>query len=144
MPLSALLIQNLVHLVKDLKLPVAYKVSELGPEASSSSADGERSFLIIVHVMGDHAFKKYLAQCSRTDLMLFRGLLLKVGGEPPAAPEAPAGRPLRLRRGCHASYTMTAWCTPPCMVNVRRSMLQHCPWADCIPQAHPAPLHAWM
>lgn len=33
---------------------------------------------VVVHVMSDFAFKKYLQHCSASDLMLLRGMLLKV------------------------------------------------------------------
>jgi len=33
---------------------------------------------VVVHVMSDYAFKKYLLSCSRSDLLLLRGMLLKV------------------------------------------------------------------
>lgn len=37
-----------------------------------------RELAVIVHVMSDYAFKKYLQHCTGSDLMLLRGLLLKV------------------------------------------------------------------
>lgn len=70
-------IQNMVQLVKALKLPVAFRVNEV-KQNESAGPHNVRDFVIIVHVLGDHAFKRYLSQCSRSDLMLFRGLLLKV------------------------------------------------------------------
>jgi len=76
---SLILIQNMMHLVKTLKLPVAYRVNEVKLPAESRDS---RSFVIIVHVLADHAFKRYLSNCSRSDLMLYRGLLLKVGHLP--------------------------------------------------------------
>jgi hypothetical protein len=33
---------------------------------------------VVVHVLSDYAFKKYLQHCSASDLLLLRGLLLKV------------------------------------------------------------------
>ena len=44
-----------------------------------AAADGpsKREFLVVVHVRGDQAFKKYLTHASREDLPLYRGLLLK-------------------------------------------------------------------
>ncbi len=83
---SSVVVQNLVHLASTLKLPVAYKISELRPHdeggqagnGDASPGPAQRSFLVIVHVLGDHAFKKYLQHCSGSDLMLFRGLLLRV------------------------------------------------------------------
>ena len=43
------------------------------------SSAARRVFLLVVHVHNDFAFKKYLATCSSSDLLLFRGLLLRVG-----------------------------------------------------------------
>jgi hypothetical protein len=48
----------------------------------SDSADaqtGTRTFDVVVHVCSDHAFKKFLSNCATCDLLLYRGLLLKVG-----------------------------------------------------------------
>ncbi|GAX84707.1 hypothetical protein CEUSTIGMA_g12129.t1 [Chlamydomonas eustigma] len=73
MDASTLLTQNLILLIKDLNLPVAYKAY-----ACKNESDSIQSYLLIVHVMGDSAFKKYLGKSSRSDLMLFRGLLIKV------------------------------------------------------------------
>lgn len=48
-----------------------------GGSAGDGSA-ASREFLVVVHVHSDHAFKKYAEACSTSDLMLYRGLLLKV------------------------------------------------------------------
>lgn len=45
---------------------------------AEESADGQRLFLVVVHVLSDHAFKKYLDTCCATDMLLYRGLLIKV------------------------------------------------------------------
>jgi hypothetical protein len=48
-------------------------------EVAGSGPQGQqRRFTVVVHVHGDHAFKKYLNNCSQSDLLLFRGLLLTV------------------------------------------------------------------
>ena len=91
---ALLVIQNMMHLNKDLKLPVAYKFSEI---KQHGMPEDWRTFLVIVHVMADHAFKRYLGQCSRSDLMLFRGLLLKVGHASNHA------LPRHQHRACHAA-----------------------------------------
>jgi len=126
---SETLIQNLILLCRDLRLPVAYKVLEAsksggkaasggnkaasggdkaasggdkaapsgdkaasggdeaapggnkaapGGDEATSGASAPRTFFVIVHVHADHAFKGYLKHCSQSDLMLFRGLVLKV------------------------------------------------------------------
>jgi hypothetical protein len=67
--------QNLVLLCKQLRLRVAYKVHEI----AGSRADGWVDLAVVVHVLNDGAFKKYLGHCSLSDLLLFRGLLVKVG-----------------------------------------------------------------
>lgn len=48
-------------------------------EAEAAPGADTRTFYIVVHVLADNAFKKYLQHCSQSDLMLFRGLLLRVG-----------------------------------------------------------------
>lgn len=66
--------QNLVLLCKQLRLRVAYKVHEI----QGSHADGTVDLTVVVHVLNDSCFKKYLNNCSLSDLLLFRGLLVKV------------------------------------------------------------------
>lgn len=46
-------------------------------QAAAEDGSSKREFLVVVHVRGDQAFKKYLAHASRDDLPLYRGLLLK-------------------------------------------------------------------
>jgi hypothetical protein len=94
--------QNLVLLCKQLRLRVAYKVHEI----AGSHSDGSVDLTVVVHVLNDSAFKKYLNNCSLSDLLLFRGLLVKVsagGGQTPCPAAGvlrtgtrqarPAGRP---------------------------------------------------
>ena len=45
---------------------------------ATAAAAASRTFNVVVHIMGDYAFKKYLQHCTVSDLLLFRGLLLKV------------------------------------------------------------------
>mmetsp|Transcript_3274 Transcript_3274/g.8755 ORF Transcript_3274/g.8755 Transcript_3274/m.8755 type:complete len:162 (+) Transcript_3274:170-655(+) len=78
-------VANMMRLCKDLRLPVAFKVHEeyMEPQAAGELADRRaqphaRRFAVIVHVQSDFAFKKYLDNCSNSDLMLYRGLLLEV------------------------------------------------------------------
>ncbi|EFJ47228.1 hypothetical protein VOLCADRAFT_105196 [Volvox carteri f. nagariensis] len=107
---ATLLVQNLMILCQQLRLPISYKVHEWPSEAvvepaangggngsgggGGSTADGgvvdgvvkeaggpasrQRRFSMVVHVHGDHAFKKYLQNFSSSDLPLYRGLLLQV------------------------------------------------------------------
>ncbi|KAF5835395.1 hypothetical protein DUNSADRAFT_7480 [Dunaliella salina] len=82
-------VANMMRLCKDLRLPVAFKVHEecMEPQAAGDSAGKlaqlhERKFVVIVHVQSDFAFKKYLDNCSNSDLMLYRGLLLEVSTTP--------------------------------------------------------------
>ncbi|KAG2437038.1 hypothetical protein HYH02_011301 [Chlamydomonas schloesseri] len=84
---ALLLVQNMHVLGKQLRLPISYKVlervqpKEQGAEEGSGGAmgaDRRRVFGVVVHVHGDHAFKKYLQNCSSSDLLLYRGLLLQV------------------------------------------------------------------
>lgn len=98
---SLLPIQNMMHLVKALKLPVAYRVNEINRRDESRET---RDFVIIVHVLGDHAFKKYLGHCSRSDLMLFRGLLLRVGFKAAILVQLSHSRWV----ACHASHACHA------------------------------------
>jgi hypothetical protein len=50
-----------------------------GPtDPQQPAGQGTRELAVIVHVLGDYAFKKYVQHCSASDLMLLRGLLLKV------------------------------------------------------------------
>jgi hypothetical protein len=54
-------------------------------EVLGQGGDGSetsRHFLLIVHVLADHAFKRYLQHCTPSDLILFRGLLLHVSTSP--------------------------------------------------------------
>jgi hypothetical protein len=46
-------------------------------ERSGNGSGGVRTFFIVVHVLSDHAFKKYMRHCSRSDAPLLRGMLLK-------------------------------------------------------------------
>jgi hypothetical protein len=119
---------NLVRLCSELRLPVVYKVFErvdgggadatdTGPDAAGGAAGGasqhagvsaagaaaRRAFLVVVHVLSDHAFRKFQKHACRSDLPLHRGLLLKVGGrraragcaraEGGARPQQPRRRP---------------------------------------------------
>jgi hypothetical protein len=45
---------------------------------AAQPAGETRELAVVVHVQSDYAFKKYLRHCSASDLMLLRGLLLKV------------------------------------------------------------------
>eukprot|EP00983_Pelagomonas_calceolata_P133023 1161925-Pelagomonas_calceolata.AAC.3 len=72
------------------------------PQAAGELADRRaqphaRRFAVIVHVQSDFAFKKYLDNCSNSDLMLYRGLLLEVS----------AG--LTLLEFLHAIVTAGGW-----------------------------------
>lgn len=51
--------------------------------AAAPAADERRAYSVVVHVHGDHAFKKYLQNCTPSDLLLYRGLLLEVRGGGP-------------------------------------------------------------
>jgi hypothetical protein len=53
-------------------------LEQVNEVVEATSGAGERQFLVVVHVHSDHAFKKYLETCSATDMVLYRGLLLKV------------------------------------------------------------------
>ncbi|KAG2429799.1 hypothetical protein HXX76_010583 [Chlamydomonas incerta] len=82
---ALLLVQNMVVLGKQLRLPMSYKVLEreqkdaaAAAAAGDAAGGGRRVFGVVVHVHGDHAFKKYLQNCSSSDLLLYRGLLLQV------------------------------------------------------------------
>ncbi|WIA17822.1 hypothetical protein OEZ85_009328 [Tetradesmus obliquus] len=99
---ALLRIQNMMMLCKQLKLPVQFKVSRIhrqeapSPAAAAAAAaavaaadaadhdmeqpanEATQELAVIVHVLSDYAFKKYLQHCSASDLMLLRGLLLKV------------------------------------------------------------------
>ncbi|GLI67104.1 hypothetical protein VaNZ11_011309 [Volvox africanus] len=88
---AMLLVQNMMVLCRQLRLPVSYKAQEwqgkigavegimCGKSESSSATDvARRRFSIVVHVHGDHAFKKYLQHFSSSDALLYRGLLLQV------------------------------------------------------------------
>lgn len=68
-----------------------------GSGGGGGSGRGRREFYVVVHVLSDHAFKKYGQHASRSDLPLLRGLLLKVtrGGG--------LGRGGRRGRRLHAS-----------------------------------------
>jgi hypothetical protein len=58
-------------------LCVDLQVSEVEGVAESAS---DQRFAVVVHVLSDYAFKKYLQHCSQSDLMLLRGMLLRVRG----------------------------------------------------------------
>jgi len=74
---ALLRVQNLVYLCKHLGLRVNYKPYTM--QEVVAGADGvAAAFAVIVQVAHDSSFKKYLNSCSLSDLMLFRGLLLKV------------------------------------------------------------------
>ncbi|GIM05298.1 hypothetical protein Vretimale_9759, partial [Volvox reticuliferus] len=89
---AMLLIQNMMVLCRQLRLPVSYKAHEWqqendvsaspmqgGQSGTSPASEVERRrFSIVVHVHGDHAFKKYLQNFSSSDMLLYRGLLLQV------------------------------------------------------------------
>ncbi|GIL53591.1 hypothetical protein Vafri_9205 [Volvox africanus] len=90
---AMLLVQNMMVLCRQLRLPVSYKAQEWhggidvgafkeiegGVLASSPAPEvAPRRFSIVVHVHGDHAFKKYLQHFSSSDALLYRGLLLQV------------------------------------------------------------------
>lgn len=61
----------------------AHSASPGAANSSDGSCQGGASVVlelaVVVHVLNDYAFKKYLDHCSASDLMLLRGLLLKVG-----------------------------------------------------------------
>lgn len=60
--------------------PGTLQVYSQGAHSSHQAAEdgsSKHEFLVVVHVRGDQAFKKYLAHASRDDLPLYRGLLLK-------------------------------------------------------------------
>jgi hypothetical protein len=114
-------VANLLQLCKELRLPVAYKVFEAasrsgvpteqaqlkdqaaeqaretapGPRGGAPERAQQRTFFVVVHVLSDSAFRKFYQHCSRSDLLLHRGLLLQVGGA-----AAPAGE--GHRRGARA------------------------------------------
>lgn len=73
------------HLVVCHQVWEVSMTDEHKPEAAatSTSSSGNRHFVVVVHVLSDHAFKKYMQHCSNSDLMLFRGLLLKVSSVAP-------------------------------------------------------------
>ncbi|KAF6265091.1 hypothetical protein COO60DRAFT_1114800 [Scenedesmus sp. NREL 46B-D3] len=104
---ALLRIQNMMLLCQQLKLPVHFKVSSIHCKpAGTATAEAEaarhaaqpasiaaaglakcfeqpageatRELAVVVHVLSDYAFKKYLQHCSASDLLLLRGLLLKV------------------------------------------------------------------
>jgi hypothetical protein len=52
------------------------QVSEV--EGVAESGSDQRHFAVVVHVLSDYAFKKYLQHCSQSELMLLRGMLLRV------------------------------------------------------------------
>ncbi|KXZ53709.1 hypothetical protein GPECTOR_6g626 [Gonium pectorale] len=90
---SLVMVQNMVLLCKQLNIRVSYKVLEraaprdAGAGAEPMAVDGggscaKRLFSVVVHVHGDHSFKKYLKECSSSDLLLYRGLLLQVEASP--------------------------------------------------------------
>ncbi|GLC34248.1 hypothetical protein PLESTF_000823000 [Pleodorina starrii] len=103
---ATLLVQNMMVLCRQLRLPVSYKVQEwregapdgasatdggsgdstaaaaAGTEAADGATLPRRHFSVVVHVHGDHAFKKYLQNFSSSDLLLYRGLLLLVETAP--------------------------------------------------------------
>jgi hypothetical protein len=61
----------------NVQQPADHAVIESAIDAAQ--LEGEtRELAVVVHVLSDYAFKKYLQHCSASDLLLLRGLLLKV------------------------------------------------------------------
>ena len=84
-------------------------------EAEAAPGADTRTFYIVVHVLADNAFKKYLQHCSQSDLMLFRGMLLRVGAGWQLPTRSAAGACLcsSQQHDCKASWyvaiTHSAW-----------------------------------
>lgn len=47
-------------------------------DAISSSQQNSVELAVVVHVLYDYVFKRYMQYCTASDLLLLRGLLLKV------------------------------------------------------------------
>jgi hypothetical protein len=90
-------VQNLVLLCKQLRLRVSYKVHAVTQPEPGPEDDGVREVAVVVHVLNDASFKKYLNNYTLSDLVLFRGLLLKVNHQVDIRRKPPAAADLQLQ-----------------------------------------------